>query len=88
MINPGTYRKTNLKKYTLDTKSEKTATWEPRKNTQNSEKYPGYDKLSDQGYTSLPKPDESESGQMVLKWALSSVYLSQTMHNAEVEKRG
>ena len=26
-----------------------------------------YDKLSDQGYTSLPKPDESESGQMVLK---------------------
>ena len=25
-----------------------------------------YDELSDQGYTSLPKPDESESGQMVL----------------------
>ena len=49
------------------TKSEKTATWEPRKNTQNFEKYPGYDKLSDQGYTSLPKPDESESGKMVLE---------------------
>ena len=27
----------------------------------------GYDELLDQGYTSLPKPDESESGQMVLK---------------------
>ena len=43
-----------------------------------------FDKFSDQGYTSLPKPDESESGQMVLKqvkWALSSVYLSQTMWN-------
>ena len=26
-----------------------------------------FDELSDQGYTSLPKPDESESGQMVLK---------------------
>ena len=26
-----------------------------------------YDELSDQGYTSLPKSDESESGQMVLK---------------------
>ena len=26
-----------------------------------------YDEFSDQGYTSLPKPDESESGQMVLK---------------------
>ena len=25
------------------------------------------DELSDQGYTSLPKSDESESGQMVLK---------------------
>ena len=25
------------------------------------------DKYSDEGYTSLPKPDESESGQMVLK---------------------
>ena len=32
----------------------------------------------------VPKLDESESGQMVLKqvkWALSSVYLSQTMWN-------
>ena len=32
----------------------------------------------------VPKVDESESGQMVLKqvkWALSSVYLSQTMWN-------
>ena len=28
--------------------------------------YP-YDELSAQGYTSLPKPDEVESGQMVLK---------------------
>ena len=26
-----------------------------------------YDKFSGHGYTSLPKPDESESGQMVLK---------------------
>ena len=26
-----------------------------------------YDKLSDQGYTSLPKSDKIESGQMVLK---------------------
>ena len=25
------------------------------------------DKYSDQGYTSLPQPDESESGQMVLR---------------------
>ena len=43
-----------------------------------------YDELSDQGYISLPKPDESESGQMVLKqvkWALSSEYLSQTIWN-------
>ena len=27
----------------------------------------GHDELSAQGYTSLPKPDEVESGQMVLK---------------------
>ena len=28
---------------------------------------PCYDKFSGHGYTSLPKPDESESGKMVLK---------------------
>ena len=30
-------------------------------------RFPSYDKFSGHGYTSLPKPDESESGQMVLK---------------------
>ena len=40
--------------------------------------------LSDQGYTSLPKSDESESVQMVSKkviLAYFDVYLSQTMWN-------
>ena len=37
-----------------------------------------YDELSDQGYTSLPKRDESESGKMVLKqvkWTLFDAYI-------------
>ena len=41
-----------------------------------------YDELSDQGYTSLPKPDESECGQMVSEKVYLTyfdVYLSQLM---------
>ena len=41
-----------------------------------------YDELSDQGYTSLPKSGEIESGQMVsekVKLTYFDVYLSQTM---------
>ena len=44
--------------------------------------YQKYDELSDQGYTSLPKSDESERGQMVsekVKSTYSDVILSQTM---------
>ena len=43
-----------------------------------------YDELSDQGYTSLPKPDESECGQMVSEKVYLTyfdVYLSQLMWN-------
>ena len=37
------------------------------KYTSTEDEYVAYDKFSGHGYTSLPKPDESESGQMVLK---------------------
>ena len=44
--------------------------------------FPYYDKLSDQGCTSLSSLDKSESGQMVsekVKVTYFDVYLSQTM---------
>ena len=43
-----------------------------------------YDELSDQGYTSLPKPDESECGQIVSEKVYLTyfdAYLSQFMWN-------
>ena len=40
-----------------------------------------YDEVSDQGFISVPKSDDSESGIMVFKLTYFDVYLPQTMSN-------
>ena len=40
-----------------------------------------YDEVSDQGFISVPKSDDSESGIVVFKLTYFDVYLPQTMSN-------